>query len=99
MTFWHNSRKLPKPTETQLRDLTLNNVDAVVRRAKMLSCKMEREKVGSPLCVDMRSSEAYQMLTSFPFYFSNPCISNPLVQLQSIKPSSTWSRTPPILCA
>lgn len=28
-----------------LRDLVLANVDAVVRRAKVMSCKMEREKV------------------------------------------------------
>lgn len=28
-----------------LRELVLANVDAVVRRAKVMSCKMEREKV------------------------------------------------------
>lgn len=38
---------MPKPSEAQLRDLTLTNVDAVVRRAKLLSCKIERERVSS----------------------------------------------------
>lgn len=28
-----------------LRELVTNNVDAVTRRAKVMSCKMEREKV------------------------------------------------------
>jgi transformation/transcription domain-associated protein len=32
-----------------LREYVLNNVDSVVRRAKVMSCKMEREKVSSPV--------------------------------------------------
>jgi transformation/transcription domain-associated protein len=47
MQFWHSSRKNAKPSDVQLRELTLTNVDAVCRRAKLLSCKMEREKVSS----------------------------------------------------
>ena len=45
MQFWHSSRKLAKPSDTRLRDLTVTNVDAVVRRAELLACKMDREKV------------------------------------------------------
>lgn len=45
MAFWHTSRRSAKPTDVQLRELTLSNVDAVCRRAKLLSCKMDREKV------------------------------------------------------
>ena len=49
MQFWYSTRKVPTPTETQLRDITLQNTDAVVRRAKLLSCKMEREKACFPV--------------------------------------------------
>lgn len=45
MQFWHSSRKMPRPAENQLRDMTLNQVNEIVRRATLLSCKMEREKV------------------------------------------------------
>lgn len=47
VAYWHTSRKAPKPTDVQLRELTLTNVDAVCRRAKLLSCKIDREKVSS----------------------------------------------------
>lgn len=45
MQFWHASRKVLKPTDSQLREITLQSVDNICRRAKLLSCKMEREKV------------------------------------------------------
>lgn len=50
MQFWHSSRKLPRPADNQLRDMTLNQVTEIVRRASLLSCKMEREKVGQRRC-------------------------------------------------
>lgn len=36
-----------------LRELVLNNVDSVVRRAKVMSCKMEREKVSRVWAPDL----------------------------------------------
>ena len=52
MQFWYSSRKMARPTDQQLRDMTLSQVSEVVRRATLLSCKMEREKVRfqNPAC-------------------------------------------------
>lgn len=41
-----------------LRELVLSNVDAVVRRAKVMSCKMEREKVRLLSALSTRTNDA-----------------------------------------
>jgi transformation/transcription domain-associated protein len=43
------SQMLKNDPRHNLREIVLSNVDAVVRRAKVMSCKMEREKVRFPL--------------------------------------------------
>ena len=58
--FWHASRKSPRPSDVHLRETTLSNVEAVCRRAKLLSCKMEREKVRN---IEMRLKSRWTSLT------------------------------------
>ena len=81
MQAWHTSRKMPKPSETQLRDLTLQGVESIVRRAKLLSCKMEREKVGRSRFFFARRSSLTQNCRRLSD------------RLQSISPCLTSSRT------
>jgi transformation/transcription domain-associated protein len=45
--------QMSKADPRNLRELVLANVDAVVRRARVMSCKMEREKV-SPIPIPVR---------------------------------------------
>lgn len=50
ITWYHLAHK--SPPEGALREYTLQNMDALVKRAQLLSCKLEREKqpVGSIPC-------------------------------------------------
>jgi len=42
--WWHavNKKEIPEPGK--LREIVMGNIDEVVRRATVLSCKMERER-------------------------------------------------------
>ena len=43
ITWHHLNHK--SPPEGALRENTVSNVDALVKKAKLLSCRLEREKV------------------------------------------------------
>lgn len=58
---WHQIFRHPLDDSrmAHLRDLSLHSIDEVVKRARLLSCKMERERVRMPFAgpeLDLRAN-------------------------------------------
>lgn len=67
-----------------LRELVLNNVDQVVRRARVMSCKLERDRVSSPRSI--LSCSALTIPSTPDSHRARPCPSTRASSSSSFKP-------------
>lgn len=99
---WHHINQ-KTPPEGALRDFSLQNVDAVVQRAKLLSCAVEREEVSGSLLV-LQSVGAYQEFGSLQQPVGSVPVNQTILELlaQATNPSRLAQMDPLrkcLLCA